>query len=358
MALGVPSARGAWAQGGGASAADEEAARLYAEGMTAVEAKDWAKARDLLDRAYKARKHWKIAVNLGRVEVELGRSRDAAEHLEYFLKNADPSSVLPADRQKVLDLLNQVRLKVATVAVTVDVSGADVSVDGKVVGKSPLPERVFVEPGKHVVEAKREGYRPAQEPVDLAAGGTREVVFEMVRSTGSGAPKGGGGAKGGGEEGSGGEDVSGYGPTKYPDEDREKPGWQTAAMWAGIGLAVVGTGVGIGFTIAALDKQSAGMEKADVLKFRTEAPKTICQDDLRFSQPWRDDECSQIIDLVGERDTFKTIAIIGFAGAGVGAAAALTFGLLPGRSVSSKASMTIVPLVSASAGGLVLGGAF
>lgn len=364
MALSVPGSRGAWAQGSSASpaseAAKEEAARLYTAGMTAVEAKDWAKARDLLDRAFKAHKHWKIAVNLGRVEVELNRSRDAAEHLEYFLKNADPNAVLPTDRQKVLDLLNLVRLKVATVTVTVDVAGADVIVDGKLVGKSPLLERIFVEPGKHVVEAKLEGYRPAQEPMDLTAGVSREVIFEMVRGSGvGGAPKGnsGGRAKGGGEEGVE-EDVTGYGPTKYPDGAREKPVWQTSIMWAGAGLALAGAGIGVAFVFLGNGKDSEGVEKVDDLKVRTRSNDQICASNLTAQQLWRRDECAAINTLIKERDTFHTVSVVGFAVGGVAAAAAVTFALLPAPKASSKASVRVVPAISGSSGGALVVGTF
>jgi len=59
-------------------------------------------------------------------------------------------------------------------------SGADVRVDGTVLGKTPL--RVEVEPGLRNLEVERRGYFPIRETVRGTSGQTTELRFELVES--------------------------------------------------------------------------------------------------------------------------------------------------------------------------------
>src|SRR4051812_11230392 len=65
-----------------------ESSRLYDEGVKAADLGHWEKARGHFLEAWRIRRHWKVAVNLGRAETKVGKNRDAAEHLTFFLKEA------------------------------------------------------------------------------------------------------------------------------------------------------------------------------------------------------------------------------------------------------------------------------
>src|SRR4051812_12550791 len=67
--------------------AEKEWERLYDEGRKAAKAGKWAQARDLFLRSWRIRRDFLVAINLGRAELELGKYRDAAEHLAYFTRN-------------------------------------------------------------------------------------------------------------------------------------------------------------------------------------------------------------------------------------------------------------------------------
>jgi len=58
--------------------------------------------------------------------------------------------------------------------------GADVLVDGKLVGRTPLPASVPLAPGSHEVSLRRPGYRAIPQTVSLADGSTGEITLEVT----------------------------------------------------------------------------------------------------------------------------------------------------------------------------------
>jgi hypothetical protein len=60
--------------------------------------------------------------------------------------------------------------------------GADVLVDGKLVGRTPLPASIPVAPGSHEVSLRRPGYRTAPQTITLADGSTGEMTLEAVET--------------------------------------------------------------------------------------------------------------------------------------------------------------------------------
>src|SRR4051812_35204786 len=68
--------------------ADAQAALDYEAGVKAAEQGDTARAYTLLVKAWSLKRHFQVAANLGLTELDLGKHRDAAEHLAYFLREA------------------------------------------------------------------------------------------------------------------------------------------------------------------------------------------------------------------------------------------------------------------------------
>src|SRR5262249_22124873 len=79
------------------TSSNKSAVRHYEDGVAAVKLSRWAKAYDSFLAAWKLKQHFQIAVNLGHAELKLGKYRDAAEHLTYFLQEA--SEVTPEERK-------------------------------------------------------------------------------------------------------------------------------------------------------------------------------------------------------------------------------------------------------------------
>lgn len=154
-----------------------EVARHYEEGVAAAKLTQWAKAYSSFLAAWKLKQHYQIAANLGRAELKLGKYRDAAEHLAYFLREA--SGVTTDERQTAQALLDEARAKVGALTILVDRSEAEVLVDGIAVGKSPLKREVFVEPGRRTVEAKLGGFGEDRRTLDVTAGSSPRVLLTL-----------------------------------------------------------------------------------------------------------------------------------------------------------------------------------
>lgn len=214
-----------------------DAQQLFFDGQTATKQKQWDRARTFFQGAWRIQQHWKIAVSLGRAELRVGRMRDAAEHLTFFLREVPAGALTPADREQVNEMLEQARATVGALKVTGAPEGAEVALDGVVVGKAPLEGELFVEPGPHRVEARRSGYVDGAGAVAAVAGREAGVDLRMVKVPVTKPLPGVGPAAGGAVA-----VPSALGPNK-------------GVVIAGAALTAVGLGMGIGFNVMSLAKE-------------------------------------------------------------------------------------------------------
>jgi hypothetical protein len=129
--------------------------------------------------AWARKRTHEIAGNLGAVELELGRHRDAAEHLAWSLRRVPRTT--PDPRLEALKAsLDQARSHVAALTPAVGVEGAEIRVDGRVVGATPLEGEIFVEPGTHLVEAVAPGFVPTRLSLAAEAGAAVVVVLALA----------------------------------------------------------------------------------------------------------------------------------------------------------------------------------
>src|SRR5262249_48962685 len=86
--------------------------------------------------------------------------------------------------------LREAQARIETIRLSVNVPGAEVRVDGRAVGKAPLLDPVFVDPGPHTVEALLEGVPTARATGQAKAGGARELVLELKKDEVEAKPPG------------------------------------------------------------------------------------------------------------------------------------------------------------------------
>jgi hypothetical protein len=117
-------------------------------------------------------------------------------------------------------LLQQLAVQVGRTLVSIrsNPQGADVLLDSKLVGATPVVTKTF--PGKHVLQIQKAGYRAADRTVDATEGTTQEVSVELDIDLATGKPRG---------------DASRAG------SERGTP-WGPIGMIAGGGLLVIGGG--------------------------------------------------------------------------------------------------------------------
>jgi hypothetical protein len=159
------------------------ARELYEQGGAAYQKKDFEKAYAAYLGAWRLKKHWQIAVNLGGSARKLGKHREAAEYFSYYLREA-PKDDSSTSRSDVETALADAKTHVGELRVAVDDAGAEVLVDGEVMGTSPITEPIFVDPGEHSVTVRRDGAVTANAKVTANAGEQKAVTLSAKAAPG------------------------------------------------------------------------------------------------------------------------------------------------------------------------------
>ena len=151
------------------STADEDQVREWArQGALLYKQGRFEEARGFLLKAWEQQQSYDTASTLGLVELELDHPDEAAKYLSFSVRHFPPT----AAEKQLTDVKNDLadaKKRVGSIYVRVDVAGASVLVDGKLQGRAPLDEPVFVMPGLHRVVARYEG-REVSTSINASAG--------------------------------------------------------------------------------------------------------------------------------------------------------------------------------------------
>ncbi|MCC6902928.1 MAG: hypothetical protein IT377_28415 [Polyangiaceae bacterium] len=350
----------------------------FQEGVKFYDNKQYDKARAAFLQAYALKKHPAVLLNLAQSELRSAREADAAKHFAQYMRENKEASA--AERQEAERGLATAKASVGELRVNV-VDGAEVYVDGNLEGRSPLGGPVYLKPGSHNLEARKDG-KTAASTVTAIAGQTGSVDLGFGDGTMPAAPLPPPGA---GAPGAGAPPPS-SGPTPMPpagpagpegDQGSGKPGFLTWAKktplaWVGGGVAVLGLAGGAGFALAS----SKSYDDADSIRQQilTEAKKQgvtgPCGPPPKTAPVNFADACSKYNTRVEDGDSQKTWSTVSFVVAGVAAAGTVAYyfidtgsnkasiGKRDPRAPSGGVRAAVVPLVDQSSRGLGLVGQF
>jgi hypothetical protein len=151
----------------------ERAVALYDTG-------DLAGARHEMELAYELAPNFRALFNLGWISSELHDYAAAAEYFERYL--AEGGDTIDAERRgEVAVELADVMPHVAHLDVRVNVAGAEITVDDRLAGVSPLRAPIRLNPGRHRVNARAVGFRPHGSVLDLDSGNRVTVELQLLR---------------------------------------------------------------------------------------------------------------------------------------------------------------------------------
>jgi hypothetical protein len=166
------------------AAARQSAHARLVEGVNLLRKSAYGEALAKFDQAYALVPSPNIHFDRGLAYVGLGRDADALEAFDAFLAAA-PDRAPPGTRDKAqrqrLTLLTQV----ATLQITSDVAGAQITLDGRGRGTTPLDGSLYLDAGLHEVSARVAATGAAALERVAAAPGQRLSV--MLRLGGAGA---------------------------------------------------------------------------------------------------------------------------------------------------------------------------
>jgi len=152
----------------------EIARQRFREGVAHYDRQDYEKARMAFLQAYLLKPHPAVLLNLAQSELRAGRHAEAAENFAKYIRQNPTAPAMEHAKSG----FEEAKLRVTELNVQVNASGASVSVDGADVGRSPLPNVVFLMPGRHTVMA-RKGSASAERVLDAVAGRREYIALEL-----------------------------------------------------------------------------------------------------------------------------------------------------------------------------------
>lgn len=272
---------------------------LYRQGSAAFEAGDHARAVRLLRDAWGLRRTYDVAGTLAQAEIELGMFREAAEHLEFCVRNF-PLHESQEQADSIREELERLRARLSRVQLRVVPDGAEVIVNGVSIGKSPLELPIYLEPGRHTLAA-RLGDRTAERPLVTEAGLEQSVELR-VESSGPAEPI-----------------VAAAAPPSAEIAReaalRPRPSYVPAIVTASAGAAAAIAGVA--FTLVAIDKNTE--REALLSRLGGRSPCGRGRPDALA------DECREIAELATDSRGYRVVSYASF---GLALAAGVTAVLL------------------------------
>ncbi|HKY38436.1 MAG TPA: hypothetical protein VJN18_20980 [Polyangiaceae bacterium] len=311
----------------------------YRKAYAAMAKEDWPKARELLLKVWNDKNTYDVAASLGQVEFKLEHHAAAARYMAFALANVAPSEKAEFI-ERLKKGLREVRLRVGSIRVAVNEPGAEIVAGDEVIGTSPLTQEVFLDPGRHVVIA-RKGERSAKADVLAKAGEGFEVTLSLPAEPPPAAPTSGLGVASPPSAGNAEAQPGDTGTTQR----------SVVPVLVGGGVAVVAVGLGIGFRVAAGSSQDRFEE------LRTKYGEEGCAGSASDSS-----DCAALADAVDSTDFRRNFSTASFVVAGAAAIGTAVYWFWPRSTDSAQAGRARSFRFNASAdqdGGMVwVGGSF
>lgn len=306
---------------------------LFDKGKAAFNTGKVEEAYALYQKAWELKQTYDIAGNLAQVELKLGKKREAFEHITFALAHFPPSAT--TDPRPALEkVLAGLRQQLGALRITLNVPGAKVSIDGRVLADTQSLAEVFVEPGPHTIVAELAGYASATATETATAGAPDEVKLTLVKE----APP---------------RKIE---PPKLPVQNPKLPDeamsrTRRSVVITGLVVGVVALGTGITMTLVSNKKSSdASTQLDDVVK----AGGSNACNKATFQSP-----CDTLDSTYIARGSTKNVAIIGYVTAGVGfGGAALAYALWPRTKAEKLNAIRVLPAIGPRDQGLVVVGSF
>ncbi|MFZ5896732.1 MAG: hypothetical protein ACOY0T_37090 [Myxococcota bacterium] len=154
------------------------AAAHFARGVELANEGAYAEALIEFKRAYEQSPHYSVLYNIGQAYVGLGKPVQAVDALKRYLAEGGAQIALDRRRAVEAEIVKQFA-RTALVTVDVNVAGATVSVDGEIVGRSPLRDPVRLAIGTHRISARSDAGQQDERELTVAGEESHRVHLEL-----------------------------------------------------------------------------------------------------------------------------------------------------------------------------------
>jgi tetratricopeptide (TPR) repeat protein len=291
----------------------DRADELFDQGTAAADAGRLPEAEAKFREAWGLKQTHDIAGNLAIVERRLGKHREAAAHLTWALDHFPPTESSSA-RKALEQELKLARAELSALRVRLNVDGAEVTVNGRAAGSTPVAAEVLVDPGSVTIAARRDGYVAAEQTITMAKGESREVSLTMAAVV----------------------------------ADAPRRSVVPGAVLGGVAGAALVTGIGLLAGFRAKSSTAQGQYDA-ILQAGNSCVTGAANHDPR---------CASLYGTASTGNTLQKAGVGALIGAGAAAAGTVVYFVLPSPrpGTPSSGGLHIVPALSPTAAGLVFSG--
>lgn len=302
----------------------KQARQRFDEGVEAVDAGDFERARVAFEQAYLLKPAPEVLKNLGLAEVDAGHTLEGARHLAEWLRRFAPRHP-NEERASVEQVLRRVESQLGRLKVSTGDDSETVIVGRDIVDRGAARDVWHVEPGRHDVTVRSASDSQAK-TVTVAPGELVVVDFKTEPDT------------------SASQGLSVNSPAAPQDEQTSSA--RTATVLVGAGLTATAIGLATAFSLEARSDQ----KQIEQLRSTVGGGDSACTHA-------HDSTCEQLKRTLEDRDKASTIAISGWIAASVlGGATVATWLLWPDREDIETAQVT--PSLSPYYAGVLVQGAF
>lgn len=165
----------------------KEASDHYEAGLALYSDGEFQRAAIEFDRAYELIPNYRALYNIGQVRVQLHNYARATKALRAYLEQGG-DKIDPERKKSVLDDLAMLATRTATLAVTSNEDGADLTVDGEPAGTTPLSEPLLIDTGEHRLGISKAGFVPRELSVTLASRDAQSLQVDLQKQAAAAGP--------------------------------------------------------------------------------------------------------------------------------------------------------------------------
>lgn len=162
-----------------ARGAQKDASEHFRRGVDLFQEGDFRSALVEFQRANEIVPDYRLLYNIGMCHLQLLDYVEATQTFERYLAEGG-SAIEPGRRAEVEGSLGLLRDRLARLEIIVNMVGAKVFVDDRLIGVSPLSGPVVVNVGRHRVQARNAAGLSAEQTITVAGGDARAIALEIV----------------------------------------------------------------------------------------------------------------------------------------------------------------------------------
>lgn len=152
-----------------------KAQALLNEGTALYQRGSYAQALEKFHSAYAAYPSPKLWFNIGKANRELGNQVEALEAFERYLSEVPGAS--SSTEKEAVAALDDLKRKLGQLRIDCDLAGAEISIDGKFIGRAPLSGPTWVTAGRRDITAIHPTRKPSIRQVEVVPGELRSVTM-------------------------------------------------------------------------------------------------------------------------------------------------------------------------------------